>query len=145
MSLEIHQELEIGVPVERVFAAWTTPGQLIQWWGDDDSYHVTDWECDLRVGGKWVSRGKGKDGKPFVVQGEYTRVDPPHHLAFSWTHDWAGVAETTHVALELIATKTGTLLKLHHTGFENEQSCAGHSQGWIRVTGWMKAFVEARK
>ena len=83
MNLAIHQEIEIGVPVERVFAAWTKAEHLTKWWGDDERYRVTGWECDLRAGGKWISRGKSKDGTSFSVSGEYTRVEPPHRLTFT--------------------------------------------------------------
>jgi hypothetical protein len=38
---------------------------------------------------------------------------------------------------------TGTVVRLRHTGFAGHpESCAAHGDGWIRVLGWMQAFVE---
>ena len=37
----------------------------------------------------------------------------------------------------------GTVVKLRHEGFAGHaESCAAHGQGWIRVLGWMQAFIE---
>ena len=41
---------------------------------------------------------------------------------------------------------TGTLVKIHHSGFAgNLEQCKSHSDGWVRVLGWMQAFVEDGK
>ena len=38
---------------------------------------------------------------------------------------------------------TGTMVRLYHSGFAGHPEAAkGHTQGWIRVLGWMQAFVE---
>ena len=37
---------------ERVFAAWTQPEMLHQWWGAHESFSAPIAEVDLKVGGK---------------------------------------------------------------------------------------------
>ena len=38
---------------------------------------------------------------------------------------------------------TGTVVKIRHSGFAGNVAAAqSHGQGWIRVLGWMQAFVE---
>ncbi len=62
---------------ERVFRAITDAKEIPAWWGSDDMYRTTKHTADLRVGGKWRSEGKGKDGNEFAVEGEFVEIDPP--------------------------------------------------------------------
>ena len=41
---------------------------------------------------------------------------------------------------------TGTFVKIRHEGFAgNLAQAKSHGDGWIRVLGWMQAFVEEGK
>jgi uncharacterized protein YndB with AHSA1/START domain len=44
--------IDVAIPPERVFRALTTD-EVERWWGSPDTYRVTDWAADLRVGGRW--------------------------------------------------------------------------------------------
>ena len=93
------------------------------WWGDDQTYRSTKLDSDLRVGGKWRTEGKSKDGKEFSVFGQYTRVEPPNALAFTWNHGWGGAdMPETHVLVELMPTSSGTHVTVTHSGFTTRQS-----------------------
>ena len=144
MDRTIVESIEIEASPERVFAAWTDPKQLVVWWGDDKTYHTTSWESDLRVGGKWIARGKALDGSTFYVEGEYLQVERPKQLSFTWKPSWSAEGSTV-VELEFKATAEGTLLTVKHSGFESDQAFESHSKGWLRVVGWMRAYVEPRK
>jgi uncharacterized protein YndB with AHSA1/START domain len=144
MERIIMESIEIEASPERVFEAWTDPEQLVAWWGDDQTYRTTGWENELRVGGKWVARGKALDGSQFSVEGEYLRYDPPKHLSFTWKGSYDDSPGSTVVELEFTPTATGTLLTVRHRDFGSDQSAEGHKKGWQRVFGWMKNYVEAR-
>jgi uncharacterized protein YndB with AHSA1/START domain len=137
--------VEIGVPPERVFRALASE-ELTRWWGSADTYRVTRWTGDLRVGGAWRSEGVGADGKPFSVTGEFLEIDPPRKLVQTWRADWDGGATTT-ITYRLEPIAKGTRLTLRHEGFGGRpESCDGHSQGWERVLGWLAAhFPEAQR
>lgn len=138
----INVEIQIAAPPARVFAAVTDPRQVPQWWGQQGMYRITHWKNDLRPGGKWRSEGSGGDGKPFHVEGEYLEVDPPRLLVHTWNPSYRELP-TTVVRWELQVHNGGTLLKLSHSGFAGHAEAArDHSQGWVRVLGWMQAFVE---
>lgn len=143
MERVIVESIEIEAPPDRVFAAWTDPEQLVAWWGDDQMYRTTRWECDPRVGGKWVSHGRAVDGSTFSVEGEYLQYDPPKRLGFTWNPSYTTEVGTV-VELEFSPTATGTLLTVKHSGFGTDQSADGHKKGWQRVFGWMKTYVEAK-
>jgi uncharacterized protein YndB with AHSA1/START domain len=130
--------VEIAVPPERVFRALASE-ELARWWGSADTYRVTKWTGDVRVGGAWRSEGVGADGKPFSVEGEFLEVDPPRKLVHTWRADWDGGALTT-ITYRLQPSATGTRLTLRHDGFAGRpESCEGHSQGWERVLEWLAA------
>ncbi len=135
-------EIFIAAPPDRVFQAITDPAQTSQWWGQKGLYRITKSLADVRPGGKWSSDGVGNDGKEFRVEGEYLEVDPPRLLVATWIATYAGSQKTT-VRWELEPRDvhglhhhgpqragTGTLLKIHHSGFAgNIESLAGSRQG----------------
>ena len=85
----------IAASPERVFRAITEPGEIVRWWGSDELYRTTSHTADLRPGGAWRSEGKGSDGTPFVVEGEFIVVEPPHRLSMTWKPAWDGGNVTT--------------------------------------------------
>ncbi len=147
-------EIFIAAPPERVFQALTDPSQTSKWWGQKGMYRVTESKADVRVGGKWLSSGVGADGTEFKVQGEYLQIDPPKLLVHTWIPSYAGNIKTT-VRWELEPRDvhglhsrgpqrvgTGTVVRVHHSGFADEKSAQDHGNGWIRVLGWAQAYIE---
>jgi uncharacterized protein YndB with AHSA1/START domain/uncharacterized protein YciI len=133
----------IAAPPERVFRAITEPGEIVRWWGSDELYRTTNHTADLRPGGAWRSEGKGSDGTPFSVEGEFTVVEPPHRLSMTWRPAWDGGNVTT-VSYLLEPTEGGTRLTLRHEGFgTRESACRDHGTGWPRVLGWLGAYLGA--
>ena len=138
-------EIDIAAPPERVFQAWIDPQQRLAWWGDDSMYRGTKMESDLRVGGKWRTEGKSSDGTPFAVWGEYTRIEPPRALGFTWNHTWGeSDLPETNVLIELTATSSGTHVALTHSGFANASERDDHNKGWQRVLGWLHSYLQPR-
>ncbi len=136
-------EIDIDAPPERVFQAWIDPQQRLAWWGDDATYRHTKLDHDLRVGGKWRTEGKNAEGKDFSIFGEYTRIDSPRALGFTWNHRWGGVdMPATHVLVELIPTSSGTHVTLTHSGFATAPERDSHNQGWTRVLGWLRGYLQ---
>jgi uncharacterized protein YndB with AHSA1/START domain len=147
-------EIFIAAPPARVFQAITDTSQVPLWWGQKGLYRITEWKADLRPGGTWLSVGVGADGKPFQVEGEYLEVDPPRRLVHTWRYSWG--TQKTVVRWELEPQNvhglhpsgprkagTGTLLKIHHSGFAGDAAgAADHSEGWKRVLGWLLGFAE---
>lgn len=138
----IVKEIAIKAGAERVFRAFTDPQERLRWWGANGTYHGTENESDLRVGGKWLSRGVSADGTTYCVSGEYLEIDRPRLLVFTWLHDWEKDAPHTVVRLELNELAGTTVVRLTHSGFSVESSRADHDRGWDRVMVWLQAFVE---
>jgi uncharacterized protein YndB with AHSA1/START domain len=148
-------EIFIAAPPARVFEAITDPSQTSQWWGAKGLYRITKSTADVRPGGKWSSTGVGADGTPFTVEGEYLEIDLPRRLVYTWIATYSGLQKTT-VRWELEPhdvhglhqqaphrVGTGTLVRVRHEGFSaNIEQAKSHGDGWVRVLGWMQAFIE---
>jgi uncharacterized protein YndB with AHSA1/START domain len=132
----IVKEITMKASPERIFRAFTVPEERLRWWS-----RATHNESDLRVGGRWESRGEKQDGGTYRMHGTYLEVDPPHLLVFTWRHHGDEFAEETIVRVELEARGEHTLVRLTHTGFTSEEMHADHLEGWDIVLGWLGAYV----
>ncbi len=136
------ETIAIEAPIEAVFAALTVPEQLVQWWGSEDTYHVTAMEADLRPGGAWKTTGTGRDGKSFSVSGTYRAVNAPRLVEFTWRYDWsAASAPETLVRYDLSEGDGVTNLTVTHSGFTDVADRDDHVRGWKTVLGWVRGFV----
>ncbi len=137
--------VEIAAAAERVFKALTDPKEIVRWWGSSDTYRTEEWTADFRVGGRWRARGRGADGKSFIVEGEFLEIDPPRKLVQSWKPDWDGGHVTT-ITYHLDPIAAGTRVTVRHEGFgERRESCLGHGQGWERVLAWLQEHLAVRQ
>lgn len=67
----------VAAPLEQVWAAYTTPEDIMLWNTASPDWHTTSSTVDLRPGGRFSSRMEAKDGSfGFDFAGEYTRVVP---------------------------------------------------------------------
>lgn len=75
--------VEVAAPLEAVWQAYTTPGDIMQWNAASDDWHTTAATVDLQPGGRFCSRMEAKDGSMgFDFEGEYTAVVPHERLAY---------------------------------------------------------------
>jgi len=137
----IVSEIYIAAPPERVFQALVEPQQVLQWWGQAGVYRCTEFDSDLRAGGKWRSAGVAGDSSNFTVAGEYLEVDSPRLLVYSWVASWTGDVKTT-VRWELERAGSGTQVTLRHSGLAAHPEIAQSYRGWPRMLGWLQAFIE---
>src|SRR5260221_9558930 len=100
----IVQEITIKAPAERIFEALTNPDQRLKWWGAEGQYRGTQVESDLCPGGKWMTRGVGRGGKPFSGRGEYRQIERPNPRLVTSLPDWGGNASSTLAPLDLGGT-----------------------------------------
>lgn len=72
---------------EEVFDAWTNEEVIRRWFRPRTGWREPDAEVDLRVGGAIRVVMRTPDGEPVGAGGEYTLIERPHRLAFTWTFD----------------------------------------------------------
>lgn len=80
-------ERTLDAPAEDVFDAWTSEEVISRWFRPKEGWREADAEVDLRVGGRIRVMMRTPDGEPVGAGGEYTLIERPHRLAFTWTFD----------------------------------------------------------
>src|SRR3989442_13386089 len=88
-SLEIKRLIK--APRDRVYAAWTDPAQLKQWFGPE-RVRTRNLVADVQVGGKFRWDLTNSEGEEMTVHGEYRELEPGREIVFTWQwqddEDW---------------------------------------------------------
>ncbi len=121
----------IKAPPERVFAAWTAPEQIKQWFGPA-SCQVLDAQIDLRVGGTYRFHVNNEGMGEMTVRGEYREVTEPTKLVFTWQweddEEWKNVKSV--VTVKFAAKPGGTEVQITHEGLPSTEHAGRHEHGW---------------
>jgi uncharacterized protein YndB with AHSA1/START domain/predicted Ser/Thr protein kinase len=128
----IHIEKHVPAPPAQVFAVWTDPGQMADWYAPTDDFGPTVGEVDLQVGGQYrVGMLLPGRTEPRFVSGQYCRVEADRTLSFTWAWepDTPGTRET-QVTVEFHPKGDGTDLVLTHERFRSETDKESHARGW---------------
>ncbi|MEZ5477050.1 MAG: SRPBCC domain-containing protein, partial [Thiolinea sp.] len=75
----------VNAPSEKVWAAYTTPADIMQWNAASDDWHTTAASVDLRAGGAFSSRMEARDGSMgFDFAGTYTQIVPQQLIEYDF-------------------------------------------------------------
>ncbi len=140
----IVSEIDIAAPPERVFKALVDPVEVRRRAPILDVY-----EMDARVGGRWrLEMRQPFHGVNVVIHdGEILEYDPPRLLVYTWTANFhKDPKHKSVVRWELTPTKSGTQVKVTHSGLASEVDAAtAYSGGWPGVLEELKAYIEPKK
>lgn len=124
-------------PLERVWAAYTTPADICQWNAASDDWHTPSASVDLRPGGRFCSRMEARDGSfGFDFEGEYTEVVHLQRLAYRFgertaTVHFEPVAEGVRVTV-VFEPETQHSLEQQREGWQSIlQRFARHVKGHL--------------
>lgn len=141
-SLEIKRF--INAPRDRVYAAWTDPVQLKEWWGPKNA-KTLQIVADTRVGGKYRWDLVNQDGEKMSCFGEYKELIPGKKVVFTWKwdddEDWKDYDSI--VSVEFSDRNEGTELKLTHEKLPSEASRDRHTEGWNSVVDRLEEYLNA--
>jgi uncharacterized protein YndB with AHSA1/START domain len=91
--MQITVQTHVRAPIERVWLAYTTPDDIVQWNAASPDWHTTRAAVDLRVGGAFFSRMEAKDGSMgFDFAGTYTRVEAHRLIEYTFGDRVASVS-----------------------------------------------------
>jgi uncharacterized protein YndB with AHSA1/START domain len=85
---EIHIERVFDAPRDRVYAVYTDPALIGEWWGPHGSTAIVD-RMDVRPGGGWRFVSRDPDGTETAFRGTYREVSPPERIV--QTFEWEGM------------------------------------------------------
>jgi uncharacterized protein YndB with AHSA1/START domain len=139
-SLEIKRF--INAPRDQVYAAWTDPAQLKQWFGPE-KVQTRNLIADPRAVGKFRWDLTNSEGEKMTCLGEYRELQPSKKIVFTWQwdddEDWEN--HTSVVTVELSDRDNGTELRLIHEQLPNEASRDGHTEGWNSALDKLEKFL----
>ncbi|MEM6333998.1 MAG: SRPBCC domain-containing protein [Planctomycetota bacterium] len=143
----------VRAPREHVFQLWTDPAHFNKWFAPGPKT-TCDAQMDVRVGGSL--RFAMNDGKnDHIGIGEYTAVDAPNLLAFTWSWETmpdfgAGSLVTVHFfdAPNPYDDTPATEVVLTHERLGSAVERSEHIGGWwdtLRALGYYARGVEPRE
>ncbi|RTZ45858.1 ATPase [Candidimonas sp. SYP-B2681] len=135
--MKITVETTICAPIERVWHAYTTPDDIVQWNAASDDWHTTKASVDLRVGGAFSSRMEAKDGSfGFDFAGTYTDVVPNRLIEYSFGDRAA--------TIEFAENPEGVSVRVSFDA-ESTHSVEQQQAGWQAILNNFARHVEGRK
>jgi uncharacterized protein YndB with AHSA1/START domain len=117
----------IRAPRAKVFAAWTEPDLLTQWWGPGPTT-CPEAHVDLREGGSYRLANRDQDGSIVWISGTFERVRAPDELVYTWTIGDGGAPSL--VTVEFRPHTDGTEIVLTHERIASEPVREMHLMGW---------------
>jgi uncharacterized protein YndB with AHSA1/START domain len=131
----------INARPERVYAAWTDPAQLRQWFGPRE-VQTTALTADPRPGGIFQWDLVNCEGESMTMRGQFRELQPNKKVVFTWQwlDDGSWEDQISVVTVELSARDDGTELRLRHEQFPSEQSRDNHTKGWSSVLDKLEDF-----
>jgi len=135
--MKIIVETNVRAPIERVWQAYTTPEDIVQWNAASDDWHTTRSNVDLRIGGTFSSRMEAKDGSfGFDFAGTYTNVVPNRLIEYSFGDRTATV--------EFSASPEGVKVRVSFDA-ETTHSDERQRDGWQAILNNFARHVEGQK
>ena len=131
----------IRAPRAKVFAAWTEPELLKQWWGPG-LVSCPEAHVDLREGGAYRLANLEADGSIVWITGRFERVRVPEEVVYTWTVSILP-GEPTLVRVLFLDHPDGTELVLSHERFALEAVRDMHLQGWNGCLDKLEASLAA--
>jgi uncharacterized protein YndB with AHSA1/START domain len=133
-SITVHTT--VAAPIERVWSAYTTPEDIVQWNAASEDWHTPSASVDLREGGAFSSRMEAKDGSMgFDFEGVYTELRLHERIA-------AQLGDR-RLVVDFIAGPDGTTVR---ETFDTEptHSLEQQRQGWQAILDRFARHVERR-
>ena len=135
--MNITIETLVRAPIDKVWRAYTSPEDIIQWNAASDDWHTTSSSVELRVGGTFSSRMEAKDGSfGFDFAGTYTKIIPNELIEYAFGDRSASV--------QFMQTSDGVKLRITFVA-ETEHSVEEQEQGWQSILNKFASHVEPKK
>ncbi len=122
-------ERTFEAPAEEVFDAWTSAEVIGRWFRPGRDWGEASAEVDLRVGGKVSVVMRAPDGSEVRAGGEYTLIERPHRLVFTWTFDDDPSNQQT-IELEFTEQDGATRVVFVNSDIAAEKRRDAQYEGW---------------
>ncbi len=135
---------------DRVFAAWTNPEVMSEWFIPGDGKAIVT--NDFRLGGSFKNtmifnpeEGEHQssctvmENNTYIHTGEYLEIIPPEKIVFTWS---SHLVTNSRVTIELQDLGDSTELTLTHELLDTEDLREKHSGGWEGCLANLANYLE---
>lgn len=119
---------EIAAPAETLFDAWLDAERLGTWLRPR-VVSETRAEVDPREGGDFRIV-MVRDGSEILHQGSYREIDRPSRLVCTWSSPATDHRDSVVTVTFSPLGSGSTMVEIHQVGLPDEESRAGHTEGW---------------
>jgi uncharacterized protein YndB with AHSA1/START domain len=149
MAYELTLNRLLDAPPEKLFAIWTDPGRLGEWFCPKP-WKVTHAELDVRTGGATHITMEGPNGEVMPNPGQYLEVVPNRKIVFSdaFIGDWKPKEGAPFMVATVTFTpegdKTRYVAVVRHWTEEamKQHEQMGFHQGWGIVADQLEAVAK---
>ena len=130
-------ETTVEAPVAKVWDAYTTPEDIMQWNTPSADWHTPAATVDLREGGAFSSRMEARDASMgFDFAGTYTKIVEHKRIEYDFGD--------RHAAIEFVPQADGVRVSVTFDP-ETENPIEQQSAGWQAILDSFKRHVEAQQ
>lgn len=137
----------LAAPRELVFAAWTDPKHLAEWWGPKGFTNPVC-EVDVRPGGLLKIHMRAPDGTIYPGSGVFREVVAPERLVFTSTFDDDKGNHLIEALNTVTFTELGSKTKLTlratvlNATDEVAENLAGMEEGWTQSLERLAGLIQ---
>lgn len=136
-------ERTFDAPAEDVFDAWTSEEVISRWFKPKEGWREAEAEVDLRVGGAVRVVMRTPDGEPVRAGGEYTLIERPHRLAFTWTFE-DDPSNQQMIELEFTERDGATTVLFTNSDISGAERRDSQYEGWSTCLDEMGRVLASR-
>ena len=136
-------EMQRVLPAERrvVFAAFTEPDQLAQWWGPE-GFTIPSVEFQPHTGAAYRIEMQPPEGESFFLTGQIRDSDPPNRLAYTFVWDPPDPDDVeTLVELQFHDAGDATEVAFTQGSFRTQARLELHRDGWTDTFNKVERFL----
>ncbi|HEX8391471.1 MAG TPA: SRPBCC family protein [Longimicrobium sp.] len=135
--MKITVETLVKAGLGKVWDAWNSPEDIMQWNTAHESWHTPRSTVDLREGGTFLSRMEARDGSMgFDFEGTYTRIVPQRLIEYS-------LGDERTVSVEFSEQEGGVLVRETFDA-ETQNDAEMQRQGWQAILDNFGRHVEQK-
>jgi uncharacterized protein YndB with AHSA1/START domain/DNA-binding transcriptional ArsR family regulator len=135
-------ERTFDASAEDVFDAWTNEEVIGRWFRPGQGWGEASAEVDLRVGGAIRVVMRDPDGTAVGAGGQYTEIERPHRLAFTWTFD-DDPSNQQMIELEFTEQDGATTVLFVNSNISGEDRRDSQYEGWQACIDNMERVLAA--
>jgi uncharacterized protein YndB with AHSA1/START domain len=133
----------IAATPEELFEAWTDADGMREWMCPGDIRRA-EVRMELRVGGSLLVI-MHDDEKAYEHKGQFTIIERPSKLAFTWIAAATDMQPTLVTVEFLPISKTESELVLTHERFPRKEPADRYRGGWSQIVARLDTYLQARQ